>query len=61
MFLLAQLHRSDVLPAGDMGIRRAIERAWALPVVPTIKAVEAMGAAWAPYRTYAAALLWRSL
>jgi DNA-3-methyladenine glycosylase II len=61
MFLLAQLHRSDILPAGDMGIRRAVERAWGLPEVPSIKAVEAMGAAWAPYRTYAAALLWRSL
>ncbi|HEY0475772.1 MAG TPA: hypothetical protein VGD34_29080 [Kribbella sp.] len=61
MFLLAQLRRSDILPAGDMGIRRAVERAWELPALPSIKAVEAMGAAWAPYRTYAAALLWRSL
>jgi DNA-3-methyladenine glycosylase II len=61
MFLLAQLRRSDILPAGDMGIRRAVERVWELPALPSIKTVEAMGAAWAPYRTYAAALLWRSL
>ena len=25
MFLLHQLHRPDVLPAGDIGIRRAVQ------------------------------------
>jgi hypothetical protein len=27
-FLIRQLHRPDVLPAGDTGIRRAIRDAW---------------------------------
>lgn len=61
MFLLAQLHRTDILPAGDVGIRRAVEKAWGLPELPGIKEVEALAAPWAPYRSYAAALLWRSL
>ncbi|NEA34946.1 hypothetical protein [Streptomyces sp. SID13031] len=61
MFLVAQLHRADILPAGDGGIRRAVAAAWSLPQLPTIKEVEQLGAPWAPYRTYAAALLWRSL
>jgi 3-methyladenine DNA glycosylase/8-oxoguanine DNA glycosylase len=28
MFLIHQLRRSDVLPAGDLGIRRAVQRCW---------------------------------
>ncbi|WP_062432431.1 DNA-3-methyladenine glycosylase family protein [Herbidospora daliensis] len=58
-FLIAQLHRPDVLPAGDQGIRRAVERAWQLEGLPSIAEVQARGLPWAPYRTYAAALLWR--
>ena len=60
-FLLRQLHRPDVLPATDTGIRRAIGREWNLPRPPTRHQVGTMSAAWAPYRSYAAALLWRSL
>jgi DNA-3-methyladenine glycosylase II len=61
MFLIYQLHRPDVLPAGDVGLRRAIGTAWELPVVPGINEVRTRAAAWSPYRTYAATLLWRSL
>lgn len=58
-FLIAQLHRPDVLPAGDQGIRRAVERAWQLEGLPSIAEVQARALPWAPYRTHAAALLWR--
>ena len=61
MFLIHQLHRADILPAGDIGVRRGIERAWGLPELPTIDAARSRGHAWAPYRSYATALLWRSL
>jgi len=61
MFLLHQLHRADILPAGDLGIRNAVRRAWRLETVPSIEDVRARGQAWAPYRSYASALLWRSL
>jgi DNA-3-methyladenine glycosylase II len=61
MFLLHQLRRGDVLPAGDVGIRRAIEPAWGLDAVPTIKEARLRAEAWAPYRSYASALLWASL
>lgn len=56
MFLIHQLHRPDVLPAGDVGIRSA----YRLPERPSESAVVARAADWAPYRSYAAALLWRS-
>ncbi|GII59811.1 hypothetical protein Pth03_82000 [Planotetraspora thailandica] len=60
-FLIHQFHRSDILPAGDVGIRRAIAKAWPLKELPTVEDVRKMATAWAPYRTYAATLLWRSL
>lgn len=60
-FLVHNLRRPDVLPAGDLGIRRAVQRRWALSDLPPAKTVRAQGQAWSPYRTYAAALLWRSL
>jgi DNA-3-methyladenine glycosylase II len=61
MFLIHQLHRPDVLPAGDLGIRRAVQIAWRLAAMPSVRQVQDRGAAWTPHRTYAAALLWRSL
>src|SRR6202012_6065435 len=60
-FLLRQLRRADVLPAGDTGIRRAIGREWHLAAAPTASEVRERAAAWVPFRSYAAALLWRSL
>ncbi|MFB9830758.1 DNA-3-methyladenine glycosylase family protein [Actinoallomurus acaciae] len=60
-FLIHQLHRGDVLPAGDVGIRRAIGRAWQRQSPPAVEEVRKMATAWAPYRTYAATLLWSSL
>ncbi len=61
MFLIHQLRRPDILPAGDLGIRIAVQRLDALEAVPGIEEVRNRGRRWAPYRTYAAALLWRSL
>jgi DNA-3-methyladenine glycosylase II len=60
-FLIHNLARPDVLPAADLGIRRAIAVQWRLENLPNPNAVRARAAAWAPYRSYAAALLWRSL
>jgi DNA-3-methyladenine glycosylase II len=61
MFLIHQLNRPDVLPGGDLGIRRAVQVAWHLAAIPSVAQVQGRGVAWAPYRTYAAALLSRSL
>lgn len=61
MFLIHQLERPDILPAGDIGIRRAIQNAWHLNDVPGIEETRRRATAWTPYRTYAAALLWASL
>jgi 3-methyladenine DNA glycosylase/8-oxoguanine DNA glycosylase len=60
-FLIRQLRRPDILPAGDTGIRRAIAREWNLAALPAVRLVRDWAVPWAPYRSYAAALLWRSL
>jgi DNA-3-methyladenine glycosylase II len=61
MFLMFHLERPDVLPVGDLGIRRAIERAYRLDELPDAARIEAIAAPWRPYRTLACRYLWRSL
>lgn len=61
MFLMSHLHRPDVLAPGDLGIRRAIERAYGLQEIPDTETVERLAERWRPYRTLACRYLWRSL
>jgi DNA-3-methyladenine glycosylase II len=61
MFLMFQLERPDVLAVGDLGIRRAAERAYGLEALPTAAELTALGEPWRPYRTLACLILWRSL
>jgi DNA-3-methyladenine glycosylase II len=61
MFLMFHLERPDVLAVGDLGIRRAIERAYGLPDLPDPATIERIAAPWRPYRTLACRYLWRSL
>jgi DNA-3-methyladenine glycosylase II len=61
MFLMFHLERPDVLPVGDLGIRRAMERAYGLDELPLPPAMEQIAAPWRPHRTLACRYLWRSL
>ncbi len=61
MFLMFHLDRPDVLPVGDLGIRRAIERAYALDGLPDAATMERIAEPWRPQRTLACRYLWRSL
>jgi DNA-3-methyladenine glycosylase II len=61
MFLMFHLERPDVLPVGDLGIRRAIERAYALDGLPDAPAMEKLAEPWRPHRTLACMYLWASL
>jgi DNA-3-methyladenine glycosylase II len=61
MFLMRQLKRPDVLPADDLGVRTAVQLAWPTPELPRPGAVRRRAVDWSPYRSVAAALLWRSL
>jgi DNA-3-methyladenine glycosylase II len=61
MFLMFHLERPDVLPVGDLGIRRAIERAYAVDGLPQAPEMERIAEPWRPHRTLACRYLWRSL
>ena len=61
MFLLGQLGRPDILPAGDLGIRQAVQRAYELDRTPTEKEVRHISEAWRPNRSLATAYLYSSL
>jgi DNA-3-methyladenine glycosylase II len=61
MFLMFRLHRPDVLPVGDLGIVKAIQKLYRLRLVPTPKRMLTLGEAWRPYRSVACWYLWQTL
>jgi DNA-3-methyladenine glycosylase II len=61
MFLMFHLQRDDVLPVGDLGIRRAVMLAYQLPELPTPEQMQAIAEPWRPHRSLACLFLWRSL
>lgn len=61
MFLMSHLQRPDVLPVGDLGIRRAFERAYGLGELPDAATMKPIAEPWRPHRTLACRYLWRSL
>jgi DNA-3-methyladenine glycosylase II len=61
MFLMFRLHRPDVLPIGDLGIVKAVQRAYKLRLAPTPVRLTRLGENWRPYRSVACWYLWASL
>jgi len=61
IFLMFTLGRPDVLAVGDLGIRRAVQRAYELPELPSAAELTTLAEPWRPYRTAACVLLWHSL
>ena len=61
MFLIFHLGRPDVMSAGDLGIRRAIQIAYGLQDLPGPTDLERIADPWRPHRTLACLYLWRSL
>jgi DNA-3-methyladenine glycosylase II len=58
IYLLMALRRPDVWPVGDLALASATRRAMRLAVTPNPSEMEAIGAAWRPWRAVAARLLW---
>lgn len=61
MFLMFRLHRPDVLPVGDLGIVKAVQRAYRLRKAPDPRRLTRIGEPWRPYRSVACWYLWASL
>jgi 3-methyladenine DNA glycosylase/8-oxoguanine DNA glycosylase len=59
MLLMFCLGRPDVLPVGDLGIQRGMERAFGLDALPDAATMERIAEPWRPYRSAASWYLWR--
>lgn len=60
MLLIFHLGRPDVLPAGDLGVRKGFQIAYARPELPTEEQLLEHGERWRPYRSVASWYLWRA-
>ena len=61
MFLMFRLHRPDVLPVGDLGIVKAVQKLYGLRKTPDAKRILKIGDGWRPYRSVASWYLWQTL
>ena len=61
MFLIFSLGRLDVLPVGDLGLKKGIQRLYSMPDLPEKEEIEEIGRKWRPYRTVATWYIWKSL
>jgi DNA-3-methyladenine glycosylase II len=61
MFLMFNLHRPDVFPVDDLGVRNAVARLYAMTQPPPPKELREFGERWRPYRSVAAWYLWQSM
>lgn len=61
MFLIFALWRADVLPVGDLGVRKGVQRHFGLDELPDAEAMRELAEPWAPYRTVASWYMWRVL
>ncbi|MCI0565047.1 MAG: DNA-3-methyladenine glycosylase [Nitrososphaera sp.] len=61
MFLIFCMGRSDVLPVGDLGLRKAVQRAYSLAELPSPTKLRDIAKVWKPYSTVATWYLWKSL
>jgi len=61
MFMMFQLHRLDIWPTGDLGVRRGWESIHKLAEQIEPNALESKGAKFRPYRSVVAWYCWRHL
>ena len=60
MFLIFKLGRTDVLPVNDLGLRKAVKRAYRLRKLPSREKFEQLALKWHPYSSISTLYLWRS-
>ncbi len=61
MFLIFSLGRLDVLPVGDLGLKKGIQHLYSMPDLPEKEEIEKIAEKWRPYRTVATWYIWKSL
>lgn len=61
MFLIFCLGRKDVLPVGDLGLRKAMQKAYSLDELPSPESMCSIAQPWKPYCSVATWYMWKSL
>ena len=61
VFLIFSLGRPDVMPAGDLGIRRGVQLTYGLTRIATPPEVRERSEKWRPYRSIASVYLWNAV
>ncbi|KAJ3695292.1 hypothetical protein LUZ60_000669 [Juncus effusus] len=59
MFMIFSLHRPDVLPVGDLGVRKGVQLLYGLDDTPRPSQMEQLCDRWRPYRSVGAWYMWR--
>ncbi|CAM8912247.1 unnamed protein product [Rhodiola kirilowii] len=59
MFMIFSLHRPDVLPVGDLGVRKGVKMLYKLSGLPDAMLMEKMCEKWKPYRSVGSWFMWR--
>jgi len=61
MFLIFSLGRLNILPVGDLGLKKGIQSMYSLKKLPKEEQIEQLAESWKPYRTVATWYLWKNL
>eukprot|EP00268_Persea_americana_P048283 TRINITY_DN508_c0_g2_i1.p1 TRINITY_DN508_c0_g2~~TRINITY_DN508_c0_g2_i1.p1 ORF type:complete len:359 (+),score=61.79 TRINITY_DN508_c0_g2_i1:255-1331(+) len=61
MFMIFSLHRPDVLPVGDLGVRKGVQMLYGLDELPRPSQMEQHCEKWKPYRSVGSWYMWRLL
>ncbi|MQL73590.1 hypothetical protein Taro_005949 [Colocasia esculenta] len=59
MFMIFSLHRPDVLPVGDLGVRKGVQLLYGLNTLPRPSQMEQLCERWKPYRSVGSWYMWR--
>lgn len=59
MFMIFSLHRPDVLPVSDLGVRKGVQLLYGLEELPRPSQMELLCEKWRPYRSVGAWYMWR--
>ncbi|XP_020891248.1 uncharacterized protein LOC9325080 isoform X1 [Arabidopsis lyrata subsp. lyrata] len=59
MFMINSLHRPDVLPVNDLGVRKGVQMLNAMEDLPRPSKMEQLCEKWRPYRSVASWYMWR--
>jgi DNA-3-methyladenine glycosylase II len=59
MLLIFTLHRIDILPTGDLGIRKGFQSVYKLKAMPNVAEMEHLAAGWRAHASIASWYLWQ--